>query len=88
MSTVNANRLHAGLIEFAYEHFEKTCDGMDNPSGLRIIAENGDSVCDNNDYYPCECDPEYTRRIMACLKYCHGMTTDDLEKQATLLGVR
>ena len=80
-------RLHAGQVEFAYEHFERSCDDMEDPQGLAVIADNGDRVCDNMDYYPTECHPEFTRRILVCLQYCRGMKTEDLEKQNQLLGL-
>jgi hypothetical protein len=80
-------RLHAGTVEFAYEHFERSCDTMEEPGGLGIVADDGNRFVDNNDYYPAECHPELVRRILLCLNYCKGISSDDLEKQNALLGL-
>ena len=87
LDPVFLHRLHAGEVGFAYEHFDRTCDSMEEPLGLGIVADNGDRVCDNMDFYPAECHPEYTRRILVCLQYCRGIPTEDLEKQNALLGL-
>lgn len=87
LDPVFLHRLHAGNVQFAYEHFSRTCDDMDNPLGMGIVADNGDRFVDNNDYYPAECHPEFVRRILVCLNYCNGIPTEDLEKQNALLGL-
>lgn len=91
MAPVTFDRLHRGHIEFHIEKFARTkdyTDDADNLSGRRMVTEDGDHVCDNNDYYPAECNPEYVRRILACLQYCHLMPTEDLEKSNALMGTR
>ena len=81
------DRLHNGDVEFKLRVFEQSAQASDmQPLGLAIQADNGQDVCSNEDYYPAECDPDHTRRILACLHYCHGMATSELEKQNALLG--
>ena len=81
LDPVFLHRLHAGNVQFAYEHFSRTCDTEDDPLGLAVVSDAGERVCDNQDYYPTECHPEYTRRILVCLQYCHGISTEDLENR-------
>ena len=79
-------RLHRGLVGFIAERFERGCDSSDAMKGYRLVSDDGLTVCDNQDYYPAETDPEHIRRILACLHYCNGMATEDLERQNALLG--
>ena len=79
-------RLHAGQVGFISECFARSCDSDDRMLGFRLVSDDGNTVCDNQDYYPTECDPEHIRRILACLHHCSGMTTEDIEKQNALLG--
>jgi hypothetical protein len=77
------NSLHAGDMSFQLVRFERTCDDH----GVAVTTTYGEIICNNQDYYPHEVDPEFMRRIVACLNACQGMTTSDLEKQNALLGL-
>lgn len=57
-------------------------------SGFAIESDDRMDVCNNEEYYPAECHPEHIRRILACLHYCYGMSTMDLEKQNALMGTK
>ena len=89
LDPVFKHRLHAGQVEFITERFERSAESYgDNMQGVRLESDDGNTVCDNNDYYPAETDPELIKRIIACLQYCHGMSTDELEKQNALMGTK
>lgn len=82
-------RLHAGEGLFKLERFERFTDRTgEQGTGVRVIEViSGIEVCDNNDYYPAKTSADLSRRIVACLKHCHGIPTEELEKQNMLMGV-
>jgi len=88
MNPARRDYLHSGQMLFRLVPFERSTDPMDEPPvGVAIHTKEGETVCDNQDFYPHEVDPAYMRRIVACLNHCHGMRTEDLEKQNALLGL-
>lgn len=82
-------QLHAGKGLFKLERFEQTMDQIGKPwTGVRVVEiTSGVEVCDNKEYYPVETSPDLSRRIVACLNHCQGISTEELEKQNKLMGV-
>lgn len=82
-------RLHAGEGLFKLERFEQFTDRTGSPAtGVRVVeVVSGTEVCDNKDYYPVNTSPDLSRRIVACLNHCQGISTEELEKQNKLMGV-
>lgn len=82
-------RLHAGEGLFKLERFERSTDRTwELGTGVRVVEViSGIEVCDNNDYYPAKTSADLSRRIVACLNHCQGISTEELEKQNKLMGV-
>lgn len=81
------HQIHAGEANYTIEKFSRSADLIDaEMRGMRICVDQYGTVCDNEDFYPHPIDPQLSMRVIACLQYCQGISTDELIKQNKLMG--
>lgn len=78
--------LHAGKLAHYIKRYRRDESYKYDPS-FELCNSKDNIVLNDAPYYPAAVDPEYARRILACMDYCTGISTEELEKQIKLMGV-